>query len=81
MENNKRPDWAKAVTAGDWLMVKPEIFGRGGQTGEVMTEPCDDGVSLDFFCDTGGDPAGVPSQEFWEWDELQLPSSSEEQRL
>lgn len=74
MENTKRPEWASKIEMGDWLMVKSDIFGRGGQKGYVMTDPYDDGVSLEFGCDTGGDPAGTPTQEFWEWSELQLPS-------
>jgi hypothetical protein len=52
-------------------------MGRGGEQGEVLFAD-DEGVSLDFYCDRNGDPAGVPSQEFWEWNEIDpdvLPAS------
>lgn len=69
--NQGKPDWAKAVKIGDSLTIKPEFgFTRGGEVGEVVTEPNDEGVSLDFYCDRNGDEDGVPSIEFWEWDEI-----------
>jgi hypothetical protein len=64
------PEWANNVKPGDWLTVKDEFMRRGGEQGQVVAGPFDDGVSLDFFCDSDGDPSGVPSIEFWEWDEL-----------
>ncbi|MCF5371983.1 hypothetical protein [Pseudomonas syringae] len=65
------PDWAKAVKIGDWLTIKQE-FGltRGGEVGQVVDGPNDEGVSLDFYCDRDGNEDEVPSIEFWEWDEI-----------
>lgn len=65
-----KPEWASNVKSRDYLTVKDEFLTRGGQQGLVTAEPDDEGVSLDFFCDMDGDAAGVPSIEFWQWDEL-----------
>lgn len=67
------PEWAKSVQMGDVLSVKAEYI-RCGQRGEVISDPNAHGVSLDFYCDSDGDEDGAPTQEFWEWDELELPS-------
>ncbi len=75
-----RPLWSKAIKPGDVLTIRSEYMGRGGQSGEVLSIH-EDGVGLDFFCDRSGDPRGVPSQEFWEWGEIDdeiLPASIEE---
>lgn len=64
------PEWAPRVKPGDWLTVKDEFMSRGGQQGQVVAGPFEDGVSLDFFSDINGTPGGVPSIEFWEWGEL-----------
>ena len=66
---SKRPAWASAIKCGHLLTVRSEYMGRGGQQGEVISVD-DEGVGLDFYCDRDGDPAGVPSQEFWEWGEI-----------
>ncbi|WP_116892984.1 hypothetical protein [Pseudomonas savastanoi] len=70
--NQGKPDWAKHVKIGDSLTIKQE-FGltRGGEVGEVIAEPNDKGVSLDFYCDRDGDEDEVPSIEFWEWEEIE----------
>lgn len=65
----RRPTWAEAIQQGDFLTVRTEFLGRGGQQGEVLWTD-DKGVSLDFYCDRDGNPGGVPSQEFWEWGEI-----------
>lgn len=65
----KRPEWAKGVKVGDYLIVRLEYMTRGGQQGVVVSLD-DKGVGLDFFCDADGDPEGAPSQEFWEWGEI-----------
>ena len=65
------PIWAKGVVVGDWISVKPELYGRGGQIGQVIEPgPVEDGVGLDFF--TSHDPSEYISQEFYEWDELEF---------
>ena len=71
METNTRPTWAAKVKVGDWLTVKEEYGLRGGADGEVVAEPNEQGVSLDFYCDREGNESGVPSIEFWEWSELE----------
>lgn len=64
------PAWAENLVPGDWLRVKPEMFGRGGQLGMVLDPgPMDDGVGLDFFTSHQDDE--YISQEFYEWDELE----------
>lgn len=73
-------DWTK-VRVGDAFTVKRSSFFRSGMTGFVISfgprdkEPAVDekGVSLDFYCDAFGNPHGLPSIEWWEWSELQLP--------
>lgn len=67
--DTKRPAWARAIKPGDHLTIRREFLGRGGQCGVVLSTD-DEGVGLDFFCDRSGDPRGVPSQEFWEWSEI-----------
>ena len=64
-----RPAWAAAIKRGDMLTVRAEYLGRGGQQGEVLAVD-DEGAGLDFFCDRDGNPGGVPSQEFWQWSEI-----------
>ena len=64
------PTWANNVKVGDWLAVKAEMFGRGGQNGIVIEPgPVDDGVALDFFTSHSQDE--YISIEFYEWDELE----------
>lgn len=65
----KRPAWAIAIKPGDFLTVRAEYMTRGGQQGEVLSVD-DEGVGLDFYCDSDGEPDGVPSQEFWNWGEI-----------
>lgn len=65
------PAWATSVRKGDCLTIKREMFTRGGQQGLVIEDPYNAGVSLDFFKDVFGDPKGVPSIEFYEWDEIE----------
>lgn len=75
-----RPAWAKAVKVGEFLMVRQECMTRGGQQGQIVNMD-DKGVGLDFFSDADGDTEGVPSQEFWEWGEINpdvLPASAEQ---
>jgi hypothetical protein len=62
----------RAVRKGDWLHVRREMFGRSGEAGEVV-DVFDDGVGLDFYCGRDGTPSGLPSIEFWEWGELDMP--------
>jgi hypothetical protein len=66
---NYRPAWASALKVGDVLKVRDKFMTRGGQWGEVLNIDAE-GVGLDFFCDIDGEPGGVPSQEFWEWSEI-----------
>ena len=65
----KRPAWSSSIKAGDLLTVRAEYMTRGGQQGEVLYVN-DEGVGLDFNCDSDGDPDSVPSQEFWNWEEI-----------
>jgi hypothetical protein len=65
------PAWATSVKKGDSLTIKREMFTRGGQQGLVIEDDLLTGVSLDFFKDAFGDPKGLPSIEFYEWDEIE----------
>jgi hypothetical protein len=60
------------VKMGDMVRVRREFGSRGGQDGLVIDPPNEEGVSLDFFCDVFGDPKGLPTIEFWEWQELEV---------
>ena len=64
-----RPDWANQVEPGDLLTIHPEMATRGGQSGEVLYTS-DAGVGLDFYSDADGNQDGAPTQEFWEWTEI-----------
>ncbi len=66
---SSRPEWADKIQIGDNLKIRDEYLTRGGQWGEVISI-ADEGVGLDFFCDVNRNPTGVPSQEFWEWMEI-----------
>lgn len=70
-----RPAWVNPIQPGDFLTVRAELLARGGQQGEVLS--ADEkglglGLGLDFYC--AQCPEGVPSQEFWEWSEIDLDS-------
>lgn len=63
------PEWAKNLKIGDQVAIKENQLTRSEQIGTIK-DIFDDGVILDFFCDVFGDPEGLPSIEFWEWDEI-----------
>ena len=64
-----RPEWANQILIGDNLKIRDEFLTRGGQWGEVISIAAE-GVGLDFRCDIDGNRDGVPTQEFWEWAEI-----------
>ena len=76
MPTTTRPDWASAIKVGDSLKVRDEFMTRGGQYGDVVNIDVE-GVGLDFGCDIEGDPDGVPSQEFWMWEEIDPDSHTQ----
>jgi hypothetical protein len=63
-----KPEWAAQIKLGDWLTVSPDIFGRGGQSGMVIEDPDEGGVTLDFFSSHSTEE--YISIEYWQWDEL-----------
>lgn len=58
------------VKVGDRVTVKEKFFGRGGKEGTVIAIYGRE-VSIDFYCDVFGDPAGLPSIEAWKLSELE----------
>lgn len=59
-----------AVKVGDWLTVKREFIGRGGETGEVV-DVFHDGVALDFYSSHSDEYNEYISIEHYAWAELE----------
>ena len=62
------PEWAKDLKEGDWARTKKSIIAQhGGMDGMLVLTPDegDEGLCLDFFTQE------MPSQVFYEWDELE----------